>query len=437
MNVIFKNHNFVYSILEGKNTATCWTDTSWNLDDFIGQKHLVGENSVLPTWWLIPETSLPLFCRDHQGRGKRHLHASLPISWNVHFTLSATGRKDVREVIEKAKSKPFLSLSKSDSFYRQIHRFKNPVNRIPLLGAVEKGTVTLIGATTKILPLKSLLPIITLPGVRVETTWRWGFDAAAQRTIENDLELKSFIDEKAGSVMQAAMLEISNILELVVEFRTRRKFISPMKSIKRLPKNPMAYDKDGEIHYDIISDLSNRYVGKAIGWCHLLLARMVCRWRRSQIYRSKMVISASRRCWFGQSDTLLLANAGFDALQKSVGLKGVLFSPENSYYLASSPKSNSAYMAIRCTFVGLNVEEIFPFHFITNAPTKLMKDLDYGKAINMLIRMKIIFVEQQFLPDQIKNEQFGKFRKKQCRTENGRLASFALERKILISNNVP
>lgn len=398
------------------------------LDDFIGQKHLVGENSVLRL--MIDSGNISSFILwGPPGVGKTTLARIIANQLKRPFyTLSAvtSGVKDVREVIEKAKSSRFFSQASPILFIDEIHRFSKS-QQDSLLGAVEKGTVTLIGATTEnpsfevITPLLSRCQVYVLKPLDDEDLM-----LLAQRAIENDLELKKrkiFIDEKEALLRYAGgdARKLLNILELVVNSEQGEEVHFTNEIVtKRLQQNPMAYDKDGEIHYDIISAFIKSIRGSdpdaAIYW----LARMVAGGEDPKFIARRMVISASEDIGLANPNALLLANAGFDALQKIGWPEGRIILAETAIYLASSPKSNSAYMAIEdaLSLVERTGNLPVPLH-LRNAPTKLMKDLDYGKGYKYAHSYENNFVEQQFLPDQIKNERIWKVQENNAERKMG------------------
>jgi putative ATPase len=248
----------------------------------------------------------------------------------------------------------------------------------------------------------------------------------AQRAIENDLELKKrkiFIDEKEALLRYAGgdARKLLNILELVVNSEQGEEVHFTNEIVtKRLQQNPMAYDKDGEIHYDIISAFIKSIRGSdpdaAIYW----LARMVAGGEDPKFIARRMVISASEDIGLANPNALLLANACFDALQKIGWPEGRIILAETAIYLASSPKSNSAYMAIEdaLSLVERTGNLPVPLH-LRNAPTKLMKDLDYGKGYKYAHSYENNFVEQQFLPDQIKNERIWKVQENNAERKMG------------------
>ncbi len=279
-----------------------------------------------------------------------------------------------------------------------------------MLGAVENGTVTLIGATTEnpsfevITPLLSRCQVYVLKSLENEDLLE-----LANRAIATDPELKSreiVFDETESLVRYAGgdARKLLNILELVVAAEPEGATVHFTNEIvtERLQQNPMAYDKDGEMHYDIISAFIKSIRGSdpdgAIYW----LARMVSGGEDPKFIARRLVISAAEDIGLANPNALLLANACFDALQKIGWPEGRIILAEATVYLASSPKSNSAYLAIddALALVERTGNLPVPLH-LRNSPTKLMKDLNYGKNYKYSHDFPNHFVEQQFLPDEL------------------------------------
>lgn len=382
------------------------------LDDYIGQKHLVGQGAILRK--MIDAGRISSFILwGPPGVGKTTLAQIIANKLETPFyTLSAvtSGVKDVRDVIEKAKSGRFFSQASPILFIDEIHRFSKS-QQDSLLGAVETGTVTLIGATTEnpsfevIRPLLSRCQLYVLKSLEKEDLLE-----LLQRAIAKDVYLK----ERHIKLKETdAMLRYSggdarkllNILELVVEADTDDPIIiTDGKVVERLQQNPLAYDKDGELHYDIISAFIKSIRGSdpdgAIYW----LARMVEGGEDPAFIARRLVISAAEDIGLANPNALLLANACFDTIMKIGWPEGRIPLAETTIYLATSPKSNSAYLAID-EALGLVREtgnQPVPLH-LRNAPTKLMKQLGYGKDYKYAHAYKGNFVEQQFLPDELKD----------------------------------
>ena len=383
------------------------------LDEYIGQKHLVGPNAVLRK--MIDSGHISSFILwGPPGVGKTTLAQIIANKLETPFyTLSAvtSGVKDVRDVIERAKSNRFFSQASPILFIDEIHRFSKS-QQDSLLGAVEQGVVTLIGATTEnpsfevIRPLLSRCQLYVLKSLEKED-----LTELLERAIKTDLVLK----EKEIELKEtAAMLRYSggearkllNILELVVSSESEQKVVITDELVTdRLQQNPLAYDKDGEMHYDIISAFIKSIRGSdpdgAIYW----LARMVEGGEDPAFIARRLVISAAEDIGLANPNALLLANACFDTIMKIGWPEGRIPLAETAIYLATSPKSNSAYMAINDA-LGL-VRETgnlpVPLH-LRNAPTKLMKDLGYSDNYKYAHDYPGHFVRQQFLPDDIKNQ---------------------------------
>ncbi len=388
-----------------------------SLDEYIGQKHLVGENAILRQ--MIESGRIASFILwGPPGVGKTTLAKIIANKLDRPFyTLSAvtSGVKDVREVIEKAKSNRFFTQANPILFIDEIHRFSKS-QQDSLLGAVENGTVTLIGATTEnpsfevITPLLSRCQVYVLKSLEKEDLLE-----LAERAIKTDVELSKrhiVLDETEAMLRFAGgdARKLLNILDLVITADTGETVhITNDVVTERLQQNPMAYDKDGEIHYDIISAFIKSIRGSdpdgAIYW----LARMVAGGEDPKFIARRLVISAAEDIGLANPNALLLANACFDSLHKIGWPEGRILLAETTIYLATSPKSNSAYLAIdeALALVQRTGNLPVPLH-LRNAPTKLMKELNYGKEYKYAHDYKNNFVEQQFLPDDIKTERIWK-----------------------------
>ena len=329
------------------------------------------------------------------------------------YTLSAvtSGVKEVREVIDKAKNSRFFSQASPILFIDEIHRFSKS-QQDSLLGAVETGVVTLIGATTEnpsfevIRPLLSRCQLYVLKSLEKEDLLG---------LIDNALKKDVYLKEKNVELKETdAMLRYSggdarkllNILELVIEAESDAEtiVITDEKVIERLQQNPLAYDKDGEMHYDIISAFIKSIRGSDPDGALYWLARMVEGGEDPAFIARRLVISASEDIGLANPNALLLANAAFDAVMKLGWPEGRIPLAEATVYLATSPKSNSAYEGINSAIqlVRETGNLPVPLH-LRNAPTKLMKELGYGKEYKYAHAYKGHFVEQQFLPDEVKN----------------------------------
>ena len=387
------------------------------LDQYIGQKHLVGNNAILRS--MIDSGHIASFILwGPPGVGKTTLARIIANQLERPFyTLSAvsSGVKDVREVIEKAKSSRFFSQANPILFIDEIHRFSKS-QQDSLLGAVENGTVTLIGATTENPSFEVITPLLSRCQVYVlKPLDDNDLLELADRVIKNDVELKKrniFIDEKEAMLRFSGgdARKLLNIIELVVNSESDPEVHITNESVtNRLQQNPMAYDKDGEVHYDIISAFIKSIRGSdpdaAIYW----LARMVAGGEDPKFIARRLVISAAEDIGLANPNALLLANTCFDALHKIGWPEGRIILAETTVYLASSPKSNSAYLAIdeALALVEQTGNLPVPLH-LRNAPTKLMKNLDYGKGYKYAHDFENNFVNQQFLPDKIKDKRIWK-----------------------------
>ena len=385
------------------------------LDGYIGQQHLVGLGGVLRK--MIETGRISSFILwGPPGVGKTTLAQIIAHKLETPFyTLSAvtSGVKDVREVIEKAKSNRFFSQNSPILFIDEIHRFSKS-QQDSLLGAVEQGVVTLIGATTEnpsfevIRPLLSRCQLYVLKSLEKEDLLQ-----LLQRALTTDVILR----ERPIEVKETTALmrysggdarKLLNILELVVESEGEGQpvVITDELVTNRLQQNPLAYDKEGEMHYDIISAFIKSIRGSdpdaAIYW----LARMVEGGEDPAFIARRLVISASEDIGLANPNALLLANACFDTIMKIGWPEGRIPLAETTIYLATSPKSNSAYCAINdaLALVRQTGNLPVPLH-LRNAPTKLMKQLGYGENYKYAHDYPGNFVRQQFMPDALKAKQ--------------------------------
>lgn len=385
------------------------------LDDYIGQKHLVGEGAVIRR--MIEQKRISSFILwGPPGVGKTTLANIIAKTLDVPFyTLSAvtSGVKDVREVIEKAKSSNFFSGMRGGVspilFIDEIHRFSKS-QQDSLLGAVEQGIVTLIGATTEnpsfevIRPLLSRCQVYVLKSLEVDD-----LENLLKHALNADIYLKERnIDvQETGAMMRFSggdARKFLNILELVTETSDA---INDKAVTEALQQNPLAYDKDGEMHYDIISAFIKSIRGSNPNAAVYYLARMIEGGEDPMFIARRLVISASEDIGLANPNALLLANAAFDTVAKIGMPEGRIPLAEATVYLAASPKSNSAYESINSAldYVRETGNLPVPLH-LRNAPTKLMSQLGYGKDYKYAHAYKGNFVEQQFLPDDAEGERF-------------------------------
>lgn len=329
------------------------------------------------------------------------------------YTLSAvtSGVKDVRDVIDKAKSNRFFSQQSPILFIDEIHRFSKS-QQDSLLGAVETGVVTLIGATTEnpsfevIRPLLSRCQLYVLKSLEKDDLLELLHHAITTDAIlkEKQVELRetdAMLRYSGGDARK-----LLNILELVVEADDAVPVVvTDEKVVERLQQNPLAYDKDGEMHYDIISAFIKSIRGSDPDGALYWLARMVEGGEDPAFIARRLVISASEDIGLANPNALLLANAAFDAVMKIGWPEGRIPLAEATVYLATSPKSNSAYAGINSALelVQQTGNLPVPLH-LRNAPTKLMKQLGYGKDYKYAHAYKGNFVRQQFLPDEVQQQ---------------------------------
>lgn len=403
-----------------------------SLDGYVGQKHLVGPNKVLRR--MIESGHLVSFILwGPPGVGKTTLAKIIAQTLDLPFyTLSAvsSGVKEVREVIERAKKDLFFEKRSPILFIDEIHRFSKS-QQDSLLEAVEKGTVTLIGATTEnpsfeiIRPLLSRCQVYTLQPLEEEDLLG---------LLDKVLKEDPVISKKQIEIKETqAMLRYAggdcrkflNIIDLVCtdyddfDYEEDEEEMSDEKVsdnkivitdelvVQRLQENPMAYDKEGELHYDLVSAMIKSIRGSDPDAAIYYMARMIAGGEDPAFIARRLVISASEDIGLANPNALLLANAAFDAVQKIGWPEGRIPLAEACVYLATSPKSNSAYMAINSALA--TVEQTgnvpVPLH-LRNAPTKLMAQMGYGKEYKYAHDYQGHFVNQQYLPDALKDKNF-------------------------------
>lgn len=383
------------------------------LETFIGQEHLVGKNAILRKM-IESNTISSLILWGPPGVGKTTLAKIIANTLDRPFyTLSAvsSGVKDVREAIDKAQKQQFFNRPNPILFIDEIHRFSKS-QQDSLLGAVEQGIVTLIGATTENPSFEVITPLLSRCQVYVlKSLDKDDLNKLLNIAIHNDSELK----KKEFEIIENESLfrfsggdarKLLNIIELVSASEISDKVVITNESVTNcLQENPSAYDKDGEMHYDIISAFIKSIRGSdpdaAVYW----LARMVEGGEDPKFIARRLVISASEDVGLANPNALLLANAGFDAINKIGWPEGRIILSEVTIYLATSPKSNSAYCAIddALSLVKNTGDLPVPLH-LRNAPTKLMKDLGYGKGYKYAHSFEGNFVNQQYLPAKLKKE---------------------------------
>ena len=384
------------------------------LDDYIGQKHLVGEGAVLRK--MIEAGRITSFILwGPPGVGKTTLAQIIANKLETpFFTLSAvtSGVKDVRDVIEKAQKGRFFNEASPILFIDEIHRFSKS-QQDSLLGAVERGIVTLIGATTEnpsfevIRPLLSRCQLYVLKSLDKDDLLQL-LDRAIHTDVmlrERHIELK----ETAAMIRYSGgdARKLLNILELVVEAAPQGDVvITDEMVVNRLQQNPLAYDKDGEMHYDIISAFIKSIRGSDPDAALYWLARMIEGGEDPKFIARRLVISASEDIGLANPNALLLANAAFDAVNKIGWPEGRIPLAEATVYLATSEKSNSAYLAIdkALDLVRRTGNQPVPLH-LRNAPTKLMADLGYHDGYLYPHDYPGHYVAQQYMPDALNGHQ--------------------------------
>jgi len=385
------------------------------LEDYIGQQHLVGEGGVFRRF--IEAGNVPSFILwGPPGVGKTTLARIVANTLERPFyTLSAvtSGVKEVREVIESAKSQKFFSATTPLLFIDEIHRF-NKSQQDSLLGAVEQGVITLIGATTEnpsfevISPLLSRCQVYTLKPMQDEDLQK-----LLDRALTTDEELKK---RKIEVVESAAMFRFAggdarkllNILDIITSSREGDLTITDDLVTEVLQQNIALYDKNGEQHYDIISAFIKSVRGSDPNAAIYCLARMLAGGEEPRFIARRLVILASEDIGLANPNALLLANACFDTVHKIGMPEARITLAETTIYLATSQKSNSAYMAINeaLAFVqkDTNLRPV-PLH-LRNAVTDLMAEQGYGDGYKYAHDYAGNFVEQEFMPESLKGKQF-------------------------------
>ena len=382
------------------------------LDDYIGQKHLVGEGAVLRKMLDSGRiTSFILWGPPGVGKTTRaHIVANqLKVPF---YTLSAvtSGVKDVREVIQKAKDNHFFNTASPILFIDEIHRFSKS-QQDSLLGAVEKGIVTLIGATTENPSFEVIRPLLSRCQLYVlNPLGKDDLLDLLHRAITTDTVLSKMNIEvkETGAILRYSggdARKLLNILELLSDSSDGSHLVITDKLVtERLQQNPLAYDKNGEMHYDIISAFIKSIRGSDPDAALYWLARMIEGGEDPRFIARRIVISASEDIGLANPNALLLANAAFDAVDKIGWPEGRIPLAEAVVYLATSPKSNSAYMGINSALeeVRKSGNQPVPLH-IRNAPTALMQELGYHDGYKYPHDYPGNFTPQQYLPNALKD----------------------------------
>lgn len=385
------------------------------LDDYVGQQHLVGPGAVLRK--MIDTGHISSFILwGPPGVGKTTLAQIVASMLQVPFyTLSAvtSGVKDVRDVIERAKSGRFFNSASPILFIDEIHRFSKS-QQDSLLGAVERGVVTLIGATTEnpsfeiIRPLLSRCQLYVLKSLEASDLL-----SLLHRAVSQDVELsKRHIHlQQTDALLRYSggdARKLLNILELVISASTDDEVtITDEMVVERLQQNPLAYDKDGEMHYDIISAFIKSIRGSDPDAALYWMARMIEGGEDPKFIARRVVISAAEDVGLANPNALLMANTAFDVVNKIGWPEGRIALAEAVVYLATSPKSNSAYLAIDEALAAVRATGNLPVPLpIRNAPTALMKELGYHDGYLYPHDYPGNFVAQSYLPSELGSRRF-------------------------------
>lgn len=388
-----------------------------SLDEYIGQTHLLGQNSILRR--MIDSGRIPsIILWGPPGVGKTTLANIIAKSIDTQFySLNAvsSGVKDVRDIIENVQKNKFFDAKTPILFIDEIHRFSKS-QQDSLLNAVEKGILTLIGATTEnpsfeiIRPLLSRCQLYTLEPLEEKNLLE-----LTNKAIESEskrLQKNIILDETNALFRYSGgdARKLLNILDLILISDNNNDIIIDDKNVtEKIQANPAAYDKDSEMHYDIISAFIKSMRGSNPDASLYWLARMIEGGEDPKFISRRLVIFAAEDVGLANPNALLIANACFDSLAKIGWPEGRIILSEATIYLACSPKSNSAYYAIdeALQFVRNSKDYPVPLH-LRNAPTKLMKDLNYGKGYLYPHNYENNYVEQSYLPTELKNISFWK-----------------------------
>jgi putative ATPase len=385
-----------------------------SLDDYIGQKHLVGEGAVIRK--MIASGRLSSFILwGPPGVGKTTLAKIIANTMNRPFyILSAinSGVKDIRDVIDKAKNNRFFSAQNPILFIDEIHRFSK-AQQDSLLGAVEQGVITLIGATTEnpsfevISPLLSRCQVYVLKSLEKEDLL-----LLLDRALHTDTELsrKSIVVEEVEALLRFSggdARKLLNVLELVLNASGEEAVITNELVTEKLQENLALYDKNGEMHYDVISAFIKSIRGGDPDAAVYYLARMLEGGEDVKFIARRLLILSAEDVGLANPNALLLAQSTFDAVHKIGMPESRIILSECTIYLATSPKSNSIYSAIDEALAEVKESGHLPVPLhLRNAPTKLMKQLGYGQEYKYAHSFEGNFIEQDFLPEKIKEKRF-------------------------------
>ena len=386
-----------------------------SLEDYIGQQHLVGPGKVLRK--MIDSGVVSSFILwGPPGVGKTTLAMIIAEQLKRPFyVLSAvsSGVKDVREVIQKAEGQRFFNTPNPILFIDEIHRFSK-AQQDSLLAAVEKGTVTLIGATTENPSIEVISPLLSRCQVYVlKSQEKKDLEDLIDRAVAKDYYLSKrniTVKEKEAMISYSGgdARKLLNILELVVNGLGEGDIVIDNEAVHReLHENPLMYDKDGEQHYDIVSAMIKSIRGgdpnAAVYW----MARMLQGGEDPKFIARRLIISAAEDIGLANPNAILIANTCFEVVHKIGMPEARIPLSECVIYLATSPKSNSAYLAIDAAIATVKQtgNSPVPLH-LRNAPTKLMKDLNYGQDYKYPHDYPGNFVEQPYLPEELKDKKF-------------------------------
>lgn len=384
------------------------------MDDYIGQEHLVGRDGVFRKF--LETGNVPSFILwGPPGVGKTTLARLVATALERRmFSLSAinSGVKDVREIIDQARKQKFFNTPAPILFIDEIHRF-NKAQQDSLLGAVEQGDITLIGATTENPSFEVISPLLSRCQVYVLKAMD---DAQLQELLDRALNTDTVLKERKIEVRETNALfgfsggdarKLLNILDIVTGAYDGDVIIDDKTVTEALQQNIATYDKNGEMHYDVISAFIKSVRGSDPNAAIYYLARMLNGGEDPKFIARRLVILAAEDIGLANPNGLLIANACFDTVHKIGMPEGRIPLAEATIYLATSPKSNSAYAAINAamdmTIKDTNNRPV-PLH-IRNAPTKLMKELDYGKDYKYAHDFGG-FAELEFMPEGLEGRQF-------------------------------